>query len=252
MKQVKWEDNVKDALEKRVIKPSETSWSTLSERLDASEKQQTKSMFWWIGVAASVTAVLFITTMFFNGNTPEVQNPILVDTQEHLDEQTFELDQLQQEQQLVEQKEVRDPTDPIEEREEPKQPMNSQDLITSPTQQKTQIVKNNQVTPVSSIIPESTMETLENRKVTEIVAHIEDLKSKGQPVTDADIEVLLTKAQRDINYQSAIGEANYTVDANALLRDVEIDLQESFRNKIFEALKNSYETIRTAVAERQN
>ena len=49
-----------------------------------------------------------------------------------------------------------------------------------------------------------------------------------------------------------IREGMKTVDANALLQDVESDLQQSFRNKIFEALKNSYETIKTAVAERNN
>jgi len=243
MKQVKWEDDVKDALEKRVIKPSETSWNTLSERLEASEKQQTKPMYWWIGIAASITAVLFITTMFFSGNTPEIQNPILVDTEEQHDEQTFKLDQLQPEQHVVEQKDVLDSADPIEGKQEPKRPMTSQN---------TRIVKSSQITQESSIGSENVLETLENQKVTEIVAHIEDLKRKGEVVTDVEIEALLTKAQRDLNYQSALRETNYTVDANALLQDVEADLQESFRNKIFEALKNSYETIRTAVAERQN
>ncbi|TDU43900.1 hypothetical protein BXY82_1321 [Gelidibacter sediminis] len=246
MKQVKWEDDVKDALEKRVIKPSETSWNTLSERLDASEKQQTKPMYWWIGIAASVTAVLFITTMFFSGNTPEVQNPILVDTQEHLDEQTLEVDQPQQKQQLVEQRKVLAPAEPIEEEENTKHPIKSQGLIPSPTQQNTQIAKNNPV------LPKSALKTSENQKVTEIVAQIQDIKRKGQPITDADIEALLTNAQREIHYKSAMREANYTVNANTLLREVEMDLQESFRNKIFEALKNSYETIRTAVVERQH
>ncbi|MCK0122828.1 CSN8/PSD8/EIF3K family protein [Gelidibacter sp. F2691] len=243
MKQVKWEDDVKDALEKRVIKPSETSWSTLSERLDASEKQQAKPMYWWIGIAASVTAVLFITTMFFSGNTPEIQNPILVDTEEQHDEQTFKLDQLQQEQQVVEQKDVLDSDDPIEGKQEPKRPM---------TSKTTRIVKSSQIAQESPIGSENVLETLEHQKVTEIVAHIEDLKRKGEVVTDVEIEALLTKAQRDLNYQSALQETNSTVDANALLQDVEADLQESFRNKIFEALKNSYETIKTAVAERQN
>lgn len=252
MKQVKWEDDVKDALEKRVIKPSETSWNTLSERLDASEKQQAKPMYWWIGIAASVTAVLFITTMFFSGNTPEVQNPILVDTQEHLDEHTLEVDQPQQKQQLVEQRKVLAPADSIEGKEKPKHPIKSQGLIASPTQQKPQIAKNNPIARVVPIVPESALETSENQKVTEIVAQIQDIKRKGQPITDADIETLLTNAQREIHYKSAMREANYTVNANALLREVEMDLQESFRNKIFEALKNSYETIRTAVVERQH
>ena len=43
-----------------------------------------------------------------------------------------------------------------------------------------------------------------------------------------------------------------TFDADALLQDVEADLQQSFRAKVFEALKSSYETVKTAVAERNN
>ena len=43
-----------------------------------------------------------------------------------------------------------------------------------------------------------------------------------------------------------------TVDANALLQDVEEDLQQSFRSKVFEALQSGYESVITAVAERNN
>ncbi|MBJ7880265.1 hypothetical protein [Gelidibacter salicanalis] len=252
MKQVKWEDNIKQVLEKRVMTPSDASWGALSERLDASEKHSIKPMFWWIGIAASVTTLLFITTLFFNGNTPDLQNQIVVETQEQVDEQSLKMEQAPQEHQLVERNEKSDTAAQVEKNDVTKQPIKSQDIITSAKQQRTEIVKNNQVAPVSPMVPNSEMETLENIKITEIVAQIQDLTSKGETVTDADIEALLVKAQKEMNYQSAIRESNYAVDANALLRDVETDLQESFRNKIFEALKNSYETLRTAVAERHN
>ena len=47
-------------------------------------------------------------------------------------------------------------------------------------------------------------------------------------------------------------EAFKTVDASALLLSVEEDMGQSFRSKVFDALKGGYETVKTAVAERNN
>jgi len=40
------------------------------------------------------------------------------------------------------------------------------------------------------------------------------------------------------------------VDANALLQDVEAELQDSFRTRVFETLKSTFKTVKTAVADR--
>ena len=42
------------------------------------------------------------------------------------------------------------------------------------------------------------------------------------------------------------------VDAEALLENVEAELDQSFRNKVFEAIKSSYNSVKTAVAQRND
>ena len=142
--------------------------------------------------------------------------------------------------------------EPIEENIFEEELKTHQTILTPPKQQNAAIAKNENQESFESVEIVSQKESLEDQKVSEIVAQINELKSKGQTVTDADIDALLEKAQREITFQTILKEDTRTVDASALLQDVESDLQKSFRNKIFEALKNSYETVKTAVAERNN
>ena len=46
MAPIKFEENIKDKLEKRTVMPSEASWSKLSQRLDGEEKRNKRSSFW--------------------------------------------------------------------------------------------------------------------------------------------------------------------------------------------------------------
>ena len=93
---------------------------------------------------------------------------------------------------------------------------------------------------------------LEDLRVKQEVDKIQELKNEGELVTDDYIEALLKQGQKEITLQKIYKELTKTVDADALLQDVETDIQQSFRNKVFEALKTSYNTVKTAVAERNN
>ena len=248
---MKWEDNVKTTLEKRTIKPSEASWNTLANRLDATEKKKSKVMYLWMSLAASVVAILFTITVFFNDTTFGVQTPGFVDTEQQIDAPINPIEKSSTEQ-LVKTVQDLENVESLEKNAYKKEPIKNPKNLITPTQQKHTVVKNDIQKPLTSLEIGTQKEVLEDQKVSEIVAHINDLKGKGQKVSDADIDALLRQAQKEITYQSILKESTRTVDANALLQDVEADLQQSFRNKIFEALKNSYDTVRTAVAERNN
>lgn len=249
---MKWEDNIKETLEKRAVKPSDASWNALANRLDAADKKKGKVMYLWMGVAASVVALLFTVTVFFNDKNTEVKNPVLVGTEQQVKENIQPVNAASQQEQIAKTPEAIGRTESFEMNNSKKEFLTDQKIQTPLTTQIADVSKNQKE---ESFMPLETLvqkETLEDQKVTEIVAQINELKSKGQTVTDADIDILLLKAQKEIAYQSILKEGTRTVDASALLQDVETDLQQSFRNKIFEALKNSYETVKTAVAERNN
>ena len=63
---------------------------------------------------------------------------------------------------------------------------------------------------------------------------------------------LLKEAEREIFKDKLKNENTRTVNANDLLQDVEADLEQSFRAKVFETLKSSYDSVKTAVANRNN
>ncbi|MEM9649705.1 MAG: hypothetical protein AAF969_14605, partial [Bacteroidota bacterium] len=111
----------------------------------------------------------------------------------------------------------------------------------------------NDETP-QTLIQDSFLEennSLITEKINEVVAQVRLLESVNTEVSDAEVDSLLRAAQRDI-----LSEQLFTpeggVDAMALLTEVEDELDESFRDQIFDALKDGYFKLRTAVADRNN
>ena len=85
-----------------------------------------------------------------------------------------------------------------------------------------------------------------------MVVAVQELQNTKNEVTPDEIDALLAKAQRDIANNRILNSNTDKVDATALLRDVETELERSFRDKVFEALGDGFNRIRTAVIERNN
>lgn len=67
MEQYKWEEEFKEQLNSREIKPSENAWAKLDAMLSAAEKPKKK--FPWMYVAASFVGFLLIGTVYFSQKT---------------------------------------------------------------------------------------------------------------------------------------------------------------------------------------
>ena len=67
-----WDNHIKESLEKRQLQPSQDAWSKLQSRLESEEKKKKRTVFWWIGMAASIVGIVFISTLFFNKNEQTV------------------------------------------------------------------------------------------------------------------------------------------------------------------------------------
>ncbi|CAN0604335.1 unnamed protein product, partial [Ectocarpus sp. 12 AP-2014] len=74
---------------------------------------------------------------------------------------------------------------------------------------------------------------------------------QNSTVTDAEVDSLLTRAQDEI-LRDKIFNKDKSVDAMALLTEVEDELDKSFRDQIFDSLKAGFIKVRTAVADRNN
>lgn len=241
MAPIKFEENIKDKLEKRTIQPSNDAWQTLASRLDAKNNKKKSPYYLWLGVAASIVAIMFIASqLFVNNNNTTIETPVIVNTNKETIKKIESENILQKKDVLnnnVEKESVKE--------------LN----IKTPKSEKTEVAQLTKQKEEKTVLPKEVIvnkTSFEDLKVQQVVAQIQGLKDKGESVTDKDIDALLDQAQKEITLQNIYNETTKTVDANALLQDVESDLQQSFRDKVFNALKSSYNTVKTAVAERNN
>ncbi|MEZ4801816.1 MAG: hypothetical protein R2797_03520 [Gelidibacter sp.] len=258
MAPIKQEEQMRDKLEKRVLQPSPESWATLSKRLDAEQKNKNKSLFWWFGIAASIIGIVFVTAMYFNNTSFENNTPTIVNSNDNvIQKEEIQKGEFKKEEVAVEDiKPVEHSPKETEQKSNAKTnlPKKSQLLNQIPQEQiVAQVQHSSSKTSTDKVSEIKTSElTFEEQKVKDVVAIIKDLKTNGKTVTDAEIDSLLKRAQKEILSNRLYNETTRTVDANVLLQDVEADLQQSFRSKVFEALQSGYESVKTAVAQRNN
>lgn len=256
---MKHEEQLKEKLEQRTIQPSSNAWQKLNDKLDEEAPTNNKKGFWYIGIAASIVGILLITNVFFSNDNANIVEPVIVDTKTSVDTQnTNDVNEAKKE--LINNKTEdvstnNTKTDAVEKKEPTKQSVlkqkiDSEQLKLIPNKTEKKIVAEN----INKEEKEATTKKLsfEEQKAKDVVAQIQTLK-KTKEVTDAEIDALLSAAQREISFKRLYNESTKTIDANALLLSVEDDIeQESFRTRVFEMLKAGYNEVKTVVAERNN
>ena len=258
MAPIKFEEQLKEKLEKRTIQPPPEAWNALANRLDQHDKTKTTRSFWWLGIAASIVGIILVTTFVFDGSESNTVSPTVVDveTNEDLNSNGNTSKDI-----IVSQQETVAETNtetPISKEEQtvpkvekpleiisPKEPIILNEAVASNDLKEQEQIQNENETVINN-------SDYEVEKLNAVVAEINRLQTENQGVSEAEIDSLLKQAEREILTNKLNNLNTRTVDANSLLQDVKADLEQSFRTRVFEALLNNYETVKTAVAERNN
>ncbi|MBQ0735037.1 hypothetical protein [Aquimarina celericrescens] len=272
MAPLKFEDKIKEKLEQRAIHPSEGSWEKLSSQLEDTEgHKEGNKKIWWYSIAAVFVGVLILTSVFSDRPASNKMYPQIVDrSKEEVKQNDIEIVQKNDKQQKSSEEKINRTINNekngdrvvINSKEEEKilsqkDKINLQKFIAKDTNVNeknaiTDVFQNDQVDSNSltreDILPISS-EVIKD-KVEGVVAQIEELQKNNTQVTDEEIDNLLREAQRDITTQEII--KYNTVSASALLQDVEEEIDETFKQRVFEALKSGFQKVKTAVAEREN
>lgn len=261
MAPTKFENNIKEKLDKRTLPPSSDAWNKLTERLDKNSKRNNKP-FWWLGIAASIAGLLLVVFQFFN-NDVEVDNiPKVVVTPEIIKQDDISTDS------ITTDKIANDNVENIEDHSEELK-LKEESKKTNQVKKQAPIIKLESIKETTSIAEESDIIkqidesikplkiisedlTFEEQKIQDVVAQIKDLKTKNTVVTNETIDALLAQAQKEIALEQLYKNTTGVVDANLLLQDVEAELDQSFRNKVLETLKASYSSVKTAIAQRND
>lgn len=258
MAPIKFEEQLKDKLEKRSLQPSADSWAKLSKRLDADVKKSKNPWFWWMGIAAAVIITLTVVVQTLETNDTEEILPIVVEQEAQKDIEKVEesLPKTIEETELVsENDEVEDSSDKKDDKKKP-EILNYKSITKGNI--KTQLAvdqktENSNTKDISytkneqkAIIEEVTIDKA-------VVAQtLKKLNTEKTEVTDREVDSLLKVASKELFKDKLQKEASRTVDAKSLLEDVEDEMGQSFRTKVYEVLKDGYQTVKTAVVQRNN
>ena len=260
MAPIKFEENIKDKLEKRTLSPSSESWSKLSDKLETDQKKSKNPLFWWFSIAAGLIIMIAVSAHFFNSNRDDALpkmveenkkvEPFKANTQKQNEINSIEL---AKEEDLVKNKD-----ESLLNKEEShiinyKKVRGEKSKIATKLSNKIEPKTKTNTTKQEDFIKQKAQNLLDEVIMENAVAEaLKELKSENTTVTDREIDSLLKIASKELFKQKLQKETSKTVDANALLMSVEDEMGQSFRSKVFEALKDSYDTVKTAVADRNN
>lgn len=234
----KLENDFRNKLNQREIQPSEKAWDRLDAMLSVTEKKKPKRT--WMYIAASFLGFLLVGTLFFKQSEVEIEKTNQVIT-------------------LEENKNIKKEITPEKITEKPFE-AKQQDIVASNNHQQSsheqqrtgEAIKNEPVK--NQILAENVKQevAIQDEKALEVAQQIMEMSQSGKQVTDQEINDLLNKAKRDIASQRLLKKSIQKVDATALLLDAEQGLDNSFKQRVFDLLKEGYKETKIFVAERNN
>ena len=228
------EKDFRNKLNQREIQPSEKAWDRLDAMLSVAEKKKPKRT--WMYIAASFLGFLLVGTIFFNQSKTEQgesQNQIVLEnrTENKLEQEKIIETPFVQKQEVIASNEIHQSKE---------------------SHQTQKSIKNEQVGNLISEKKLTIEVVLQDLKAQEVAEQIMELGKSGKSVSDEEIDNLLEKAKQEIASQRLFNKMTKKVDATALLLDAEKGLDNSFKQRVFDLLKDGYKETKTFVAERNN
>lgn len=239
MEPVKFEKHIKEQLQRREIKPSADSWEKLQEKLEQKQPASKRPVL-WLGLAAAFAGIFFLLGTFFS-------NPF-IENQPAVVEQSSEV-----------------PVNPKNESFEPVPAPAAETFIASEEVEEPEVFQSRKISENKgnkgnrenhvSVIAEQRQQPVpeleEEGKLN--LALVKESLLQQYPevlakVSDTEIEALLLLAEAEMEPEPTFASQNFSADA--LLNEVEYELEQSFRDKVFEVIMSGFSKAKTAVANR--
>ena len=240
-----FEKKLKEQLGEREIRPSKRAWDEISSELE--KQDPPKKNYFWYGIAAGFVGVLLLsviylkTTSSFNTGAIEVvETPVKINGEQEkrlpeMKDKELPNSTTEQVTEVESKTAIESPENTMEVVEQ----LQKMDLAQTPVKEKQ--------AKVNTIPAEHIIDT----KLLEVIAQVDLMEQDKNQLTDVEVDSLLRQAQQEILQEQLFRQDN-SVDATALLNTVEDELDQSFRDQIFEKLKTGFIKVRTAVADRNN
>ncbi|WP_417200463.1 hypothetical protein [Bizionia sp.] len=252
----KFENNIKKTLEERQIQPSSNAWNQLSESLDKQDKKSSNTYIWFIGIAASIIGLLFVVNTFQPFQEIEkTSNPVVVETSS---ENNLEIDSKVETPKMVtsSDKENSSLVEGLATKSSANYQTSKRQKVSAKRYAAVDKDESREVTSNNTSDVEKTSEEakqiINNQATENMIVQNETANRIIDSDLNLEVEALLKQATSKVSSVSGSEETNYTINPNNLLEDVEMDLEKSFRDKVFETIKTNFTIVKTAVANRNN
>lgn len=248
----KFEKEAREKLEERQIKPSAQSWEKLDAKLNAEENKASQKP--WKYIAAAVAMLLIAGTFMWNDNFSEspqvVEEPVnkIIKKPEVKQEFTQEnktqitSEEIKKEEEISTEKEIKNKV-----ANKSKPSLLAEKTSEAPVLKEVEIEEAVALETIS-LEPPVSEEKLIQSKLEEIIA----TAAKNDEISEDEVDVLLAEAASEISRERNLNiyASGNEINANALLAEVEDEIYQSFKAKVFEVLKEGYLKAKTAVANR--
>ena len=221
--QNKFENEIRQKLNAREIEPSSKAWDRLDAMLTVGEEEKRKYNYSWLYIAAGFLGFILIATIFFRQGqkSPQIENKMVIE-------------------------EVHQPAPQIEKGPIQIQPEVQSEVAESSQKsiQPNQIQQNQRVHYVkekASYNPNASVSQASSQSIA---------INQSQEVQSSSINTQEILADAATSANQNHQKTKVTVDANALLSQVDGELELSFREKVIKTVGKKYNNVKVAVANR--
>ncbi len=245
------ENQIREKMHSREIKPSNMAWDRLDAMLSVAEQKKTKRSFGWLYIAASVLVLLSAGMFFFTQESTEITpNTAIVNQNTTKDSTRKAAPQIEENWAPIEKKQpiVQSDENALQPTAESQVASNQQPK--SSTQNRVSIIKNN---------PSNANQSNRSSNPS-IVSQNEVVFAQKQTPSNSKNESLVIEKPTTIernevlaqNETPVTSQSKVTVSANSLLSQVDNELDLTFREKVLRGVSKNYKEVKVAVANRND
>ena len=228
MERNKMEADFREKLNKREIIPSNHAWDRLDAMLTAADEKKPKSNYTWLFIAAGFVGLLLVATLFFKNSSPQdaIQNEVVIENNN-----------------VKETPKDTEINQPLTPQVAPETQLALESEI--PIKGKERISNKKQVAPQLNANQNQVAENKSNRPKVATPTHVITNAVAVQEVQVDDLIANSENATRE-SYKKQLVK----VDANALLSQVDSELELSFRERALQVVNKNYKTVKVALSTR--
>lgn len=224
----KLENSFREQLNKREIQPSEMSWDRLDAMLSVTENKKPKKRT-WMYVAASFLGFILIGSLFFKQSETEVKTNDAVVVQENKTPSEIEENTIQNQVQEVSSSTINTV-------------QSNQNAVAANQKTSKKVIK---ITEKEKSNPEKINPIF----VEESIAQEQKVKQNRYIESESLLAEAETKLQSE-SIKSSVAKAGVKVNSKNLLKSVEGELDDTFREKVVRSIGKNYESVKSSLATR--